>query len=93
MLEVLKRVCTFGTEQIYDQIIIWKVSIDHIAISDGFISNMETKIGEWNLDKKLSDHKGFYVELKNKCKMSESESTEIENLQNKKTLKVNAPTK
>jgi len=41
------------------------VSIDHIAISEGFISNMETEIGEWNLDKKLSDHKGIYVELKN----------------------------
>ena len=65
MLEVLKRVCTFGTEQIYDLIIIWKVSIDHIAISEGFISNMETEIGEWNLDKKLSGHKGIYVELKN----------------------------
>jgi len=41
------------------------VSIDHIAISEGFISNMETEIGEWNLDKKLSGHKGIYVELKN----------------------------
>ena len=27
---------------------------------------METDICEWNLDKKLSDHKGIYVELKNK---------------------------
>ena len=26
---------------------------------------MEKEIGEWNLDKKLSDHKGIYVELKN----------------------------
>jgi len=66
MLEVLKRVCTFGTEKIYDLIIIWKVSIDHIAISEGFISNMETEIGCWNSYKKLSDHKGIYVELKNK---------------------------
>jgi hypothetical protein len=38
--------------------------IDHIAISENFITNMETEIGEWNLDKKLSDHKGIYVELK-----------------------------
>ena len=38
---------------------------DHIAISEGFISNMEKEIGEWNLDKKLSDHEGIYVELKN----------------------------
>jgi hypothetical protein len=40
--------------------------VDHIAISENFITNMETEIGEWNLDKKLSDHKGIYVELKNK---------------------------
>ena len=40
--------------------------IDHIAISENFITNMEIEIGEWNLDKKLSDHKGIYVELKNK---------------------------
>jgi len=38
--------------------------IDHIAISDNFIANMEIEIWEWNLDKKLSDHKGIYVELK-----------------------------
>ena len=41
--------------------------IDHIAISENFITNMETDIGEWNSDKKLSDHKGIYVELKNNC--------------------------
>ena len=39
--------------------------IDHIAISEDFIANMDTEIGEWNLNKKLSDHKGIYVELKN----------------------------
>ena len=39
--------------------------IDHIAISENFITNMETEIGEWNSDKILSDHKGIYVELKN----------------------------
>jgi len=38
--------------------------IDHIAISENFITNMETEIGEWNIDKKLSDHKGIYVDLK-----------------------------
>ena len=52
-------------------------AIDHIAISENFITNMETEIGEWNLDKKLSDHKGIYVELKNKSKMSESEFSEL----------------
>ena len=25
---------------------------------------MQTEIGEWNVDKKLSDHKGIYVDLK-----------------------------
>jgi len=40
--------------------------IDHIAISEDFITIMETEIGEWNLNKKLSDHKGIYVELKKK---------------------------
>jgi len=39
--------------------------IDHIAISEDFITNMDTEIGEWNSDKKLSDHKGIYVEMKN----------------------------
>lgn len=38
--------------------------IDHIAISENFIINLETEIGEWNLDKKLSDHKGIYTNLK-----------------------------
>ena len=38
--------------------------IDHIAISENFITNMETDIGEWNSDKKLSDHKGVSLELK-----------------------------
>jgi len=51
--------------------------IDHIAISENFITNMEAEIGEWDLDNKLSDHKGIYVELKNKSKLSESEFTEF----------------
>lgn len=38
--------------------------IDHIAISEIFKTNLKTDIGEWNLDKKLSDHKGIYVEFK-----------------------------
>jgi len=38
--------------------------IDHIAISDNFTTNLGIEIGEWNLDKSLSDHKGIYVELK-----------------------------
>ena len=38
--------------------------IDHIAISKNFIKNLTTEIEEWNIDKKLSDHKGIYVKLK-----------------------------
>ena len=38
--------------------------IDHIAISESFMTNLETEIDEWNLDKKLSDHKGIYTNLK-----------------------------
>jgi hypothetical protein len=39
--------------------------IDHIAISESFITNLETEFGEWNSDKKLSDHKGIYIDLIN----------------------------
>lgn len=42
-----------------------KECIDHIAISENFIANFETETGEWNEDKKLSDHKGVYVDLIN----------------------------
>jgi exonuclease III len=38
--------------------------IDHIAISESLTTNLEVEIGEWNTDKKLSDHKGIYAELK-----------------------------
>lgn len=37
--------------------------IDHIAVSDEFIANSTSKIEEWNIDKKLSDHKGIVVEF------------------------------
>ncbi|MBR1728877.1 MAG: endonuclease/exonuclease/phosphatase family protein [Selenomonadaceae bacterium] len=37
--------------------------IDHIAISKKFISNCNIEVQEWNLDKKLSDHKGIFVDL------------------------------
>ena len=33
--------------------------IDHIAISNEFIANTELIIDEWNIDKKMSDHKGI----------------------------------
>ncbi|MCD7723271.1 MAG: endonuclease/exonuclease/phosphatase family protein [Clostridiales bacterium] len=35
--------------------------IDHIAVSKSFIGTSEPSITEWNLDKKLSDHKGIAV--------------------------------
>lgn len=37
--------------------------IDHIAISTKFIENFKHEVFEWNLNKKLSDHKGILVEL------------------------------
>lgn len=38
--------------------------IDHIAISENFLVDIETEIDEWNYDKKLSDHKGIWVDFK-----------------------------
>jgi len=38
--------------------------IDHIAVSNDFITGLSYKIYEWNFDKILSDHKGIIVELK-----------------------------
>jgi exonuclease III len=38
-----------------------KECIDHIAISKNFIKNMKVEISEWNESKKLSDHKGIYI--------------------------------
>lgn len=35
--------------------------IDHIAISERFIGDVESHIDEWNLGRKLSDHKGIAV--------------------------------
>lgn len=37
--------------------------IDHIAVSQRLISGMALKIDEWNLDKRLSDHKGIAVTM------------------------------
>ena len=38
--------------------------IDHIAISNNFLVDLSTDVSEWNIDKKLSDHKGVIVELR-----------------------------
>ena len=38
-------------------------NIDHIVMSENFIERFKIKISEFNLDKKLSDHKGIIVEL------------------------------
>ncbi len=38
-------------------------NIDHIVISEKFIERFKIKISEFNLDKKLSDHKGIIAEL------------------------------
>lgn len=37
--------------------------IDHIALSRGFMTDAVTTVEEWNLDKKLSDHKGIVVDV------------------------------
>ena len=37
--------------------------IDHIAVSSKAIADVTAEVREWNLDKKLSDHKGIVVEL------------------------------
>lgn len=37
--------------------------IDHIAVSERYLAGAEVQVGEWNLDKSLSDHKGVMVEL------------------------------
>lgn len=37
--------------------------VDHIAISERFYSGSNIQVDEWNLDKKLSDHKGILVTL------------------------------
>ena len=38
--------------------------IDHIAVSEAFMSEQRVVgIEEWNLDKRLSDHKGICVEI------------------------------
>ena len=39
-------------------------NIDHIVMSEKFIERFKIKISEFNLDKKLSDHKGIIAELK-----------------------------
>ncbi|MBR6012418.1 MAG: hypothetical protein IK062_01375 [Selenomonadaceae bacterium] len=37
--------------------------IDHIAISKNFLPNKKFNFDEWNFDKKLSDHKGIFVDI------------------------------
>lgn len=39
--------------------------VDHIAISDAFVKGRSVSVKEWNRDKKLSDHKGMMIEMKN----------------------------
>lgn len=38
--------------------------IDHIAISENFLANIAVETTEWNFEKKFSDHKGVYVDLR-----------------------------
>jgi len=39
--------------------------IDHIAISKKVIGNSTLEIKEWNYNKRLSDHKGIWVDVRN----------------------------
>jgi len=38
-------------------------NIDHIVLTKKFVGTSKQKIGSWNEDKKLSDHKGVWIEL------------------------------
>ena len=40
-------------------------NIDHISISENFIRNSDFKIETWNMEKRLSDHIGISIEIKN----------------------------
>lgn len=37
--------------------------IDHIAVSERLVPNIDVPVAEWNIDKKLSDHKGIVVAI------------------------------
>jgi len=39
-------------------------TIDHIVVNKAFMTNFEIEITEWNVDLKLSDHKGICVNFK-----------------------------
>ena len=39
-------------------------NIDHIVVSEKFLSNFKFQISEWNINKEFSDHKGICIELK-----------------------------
>lgn len=39
-------------------------NIDQIVLTESFASKFNSEISEWNIDKKLSDHKGICIELK-----------------------------
>jgi len=45
-------------------------NVDHIIISKEFVKNKIIQIETWNLDKKLSDHKGICITIKEKEKRS-----------------------
>ncbi|MBO5597574.1 MAG: hypothetical protein J5943_03080 [Oribacterium sp.] len=40
-----------------------KDCIDHIAVSKSFVGDAKVKVKEWNLDKRMSDHKGIVVDF------------------------------
>lgn len=38
-------------------------AIDHIVVSKAIVKDKQITVGEWNLDKSLSDHKGVFVDI------------------------------
>ena len=44
--------------------------IDHISVSRELVGDSEVLVKEWNLDKKLSDHKGIMVEFTGQNRVS-----------------------
>jgi endonuclease/exonuclease/phosphatase family metal-dependent hydrolase len=47
------------------ELLTWNLQecIDHIAVSQKFVGSSVVSMGEWNRDKKLSDHKGVWVDI------------------------------
>ena len=54
----------FNTNQLLNVTESLSENIDHIVLTEGFANRFTYEISEWNVDKKLSDHKGVCLNLK-----------------------------